>query len=303
MLQVMIRTLTLILLCIGLLSAEARAQPGSDLIRGTTKRTIITAEGLNLGVREGDKLVFEAGLASSYEAAFNAFSLVISPVIDLRMFTSEGDSLFKSKPVLTPNFNPQAALYWRNPSTTFAMGLAFAHYSNGQEDPALYENVSCEPEFEDGEENSFCVRGNLINLKTGSFSTNYFELRFPVFRNSTFHMLSFQHHVGMSDFLKGLYPDKRIRWTSKFDSQTVRYFWFPVAVELELEVMLGRMGRPAFHKNRFSASLKYFFGIPGANDLAPFFYFYYGPDYYNIRFRNHRTLLGGGFSVNFFSSN
>ena len=234
-----------------------------------------------------EPLIFEANISPSFiirERKDSRLMGVLTAQIIIRMYNEE------SLPVRTPSYIPQITAYYSvgetlNKNVLFAR---IAHHSNGQDGDFYDENGD-------------------INLISGNFSTNFFELGFihTSFSNkynaAKFYKSSIEIHPKswMSEDLHGLYSG--VRWHNTFTA-----FKIPISksdtekkasISLKLEAMwmfdsVNNWG--AFDRNRLNAGLTFYYHPKFLEDIGLFVQFYHGMDYYNIYFQHHLEVIRFG---------
>jgi len=242
------------------------------------------------GIGKIEHLWFEANLIPSFYIRVSDDSRllgVLTPQVILRMYQEE------SFPVRTPSYMPQTTLYWSmyNEDQYKSLNLfgRLAHHSNGQQDEFFKEN---------GE----------INIKSGNFSTNYFELGLiKTDLNTRFNAVrmlrtSVEIHppILSADELDGRYSF--YRWNNLLyifklnkTDQLNRSQKANISLKAELNWLFGKMDERDFldiDRLTFSGTFTYhpnFF-----EDIVLFIQYYHGQDYYNIYFSNtvHVIRLG-----------
>lgn len=205
---------------------------------------------------------------------------VITPQIIIRMYQEP------SFPVRTPSYIPQFTLYYmfsgKANARNTSLFVRFAHHSNGQ----------------DG---SFYLDNGEINLKSGNFATNFFELGFiKTHYNSRFHAYQFfktsleVHPDSWSiDELKGQYST--VRWHNAFSVFKLPTKFLTkedkkarMSLKGELTWMFGDLnGWDWYSLNRVNMKFTFSYYPKFLEDVGFFVQFYHGLDYYNIYF-NHR---------------
>ena len=272
---------------------------GQEQNRAVPEITISTVAMVNQGnsyitfpadIGNIEKLWFEANLNPSFHIHKNKKSKlmgVITPQVIFRMYREP------SLPVRTPSYMPQITVYYKAISKSGANSLSFtgkiAHHSNGQDGDFL---------LDDGE----------VNLKNGSFFTNYFELGIiKTDYNSHLRAVQFfktsieMHPKKMSNKeLDGIYGF--YRWKTAFSifrlpeelkqnkNKKARF-----SIKGKTEWMLGDMyDWNFFNINRLNLSFTFFYHPEFFEDIGLFTTFYHGMDYYNIYFGHQITVLRFG---------
>ena len=230
-----------------------------------------------------EPLWFEANLIPNFYVRVREDSRlmgVVTPKIIIRMYQEE------SYPVRTPSYIPQMTVYYLLSSKTAVNSLSLfgkiAHHSNGQ----------------DGE---FYLENGDINLKTGNFATNYYELGIiKTNYNTRFNAVQF---FGTS---MEIYPSKLTieelydiyslyRWNtifSIFKIQTDRVHHqkrnASISIKGQTTWMFGDLNNWGnFSLNRLNLSLTFYYHPKFLEDIGFFAQIYHGLDYYNIYF-NHK---------------
>lgn len=213
---------------------------------------------------------------------------VLTPQIIIRMYREE------SSPVRTPSYLPQITVYYRLTDLEKARSInlygRIAHHSNGQEGSFLLEDGS-------------------LNLKTGSFDTNFLELGF-ISTNVNTHFNAYQflktsfelHPKGfIQDELIGIYS--RYRWHNTFSifklvPDNVRSNSQKPAISLKGEStwMFGNYNNlNLFSAKRLNLSVTFYYHPKFLEDIGLFVQYYHGSDYYNIYFDHRIDVLRFGF--------
>ncbi len=236
-----------------------------------------------------EPLMFEANLVPSFLIRTSKDSRlmgVLTGQIIIRMYNEF------SYPVRTPSYMPQITVYYRlsdhkkiKQLTTFAR---YEHHSNGQ----------------DG---NFYLDDGSLNLKSGDFSTNFFEAGLiKTFYNTKFKAVqffrtSFAYHppelsVNQLDGIYSFY-----RWNSSFS-----VFKLPektkngkkkaqLSIKADATWMFGELnGWNAADLNRINLSLTAFYSPKFLEDIGFFVQFYHGLDYYNMYFNHQLDVLRFG---------
>jgi hypothetical protein len=205
---------------------------------------------------------------------------VFTPQIIIRMYQEE------SFPVRTPSYIPQITVYYLLSSKTAVNSLSLfgklAHHSNGQDGDYYLED------------------GN-INLKTGNFNTNYYELGIiKTNYNTRFNAVQF---IGTS---VEIHPPKLTmeelheiyslyRWNTIFSifkisshnhQNTKKHA--DISIKGQTTWMFGELNDwDNFSLNRLNLSLTFYYHPKFLEDIGLFAQIYHGMDYYNIYF-NHQ---------------
>jgi hypothetical protein len=233
-------------------------------------------------------LIFEANVNPSFiirERKDSRLMAVLTPQIIIRMFNED------SYPIRTPSYIPQISFYYLATKKVALNYLVFfgriAHHSNGQE-------------------GDFYNADNTINIKTGSFATNFIEFGF--LKTSYSHKLkaiktiksSVELHPKncMNQEMRGQYSG--LRWHNSFTS-----FKFPLkdddngrakfSLKAETTLMLDNFNNLGFFDiKRLNASLTFYYHPKFLEDIGLFVQFYHGTDYYNINFEHQISVIRFG---------
>jgi len=238
-----------------------------------------------------EPLRFEVNLIPNFYLRHNkSYRLmgVFTPQIILRMFNE------RSSPIRTPSYMPQLTLYYllNNKESVRKLSLfgRLAHHSNGQDGPTILEN---------GE----------INLKSGDFATNYFELGFLTIGNllhidntSQFFKSSIEIH-SYKEKLEGIYS--KYRWNSAFSifklqkkNEIDAMKKTDISIRGETTWMFGKINNWAdLSLRRLNLSLLVFYHPVFLEDFGLFAEFYHGSDYYNIYFNHKLDILRFGIMI------
>lgn len=214
---------------------------------------------------------------------------VFTPQIIIRMYQEE------SYPVRTPSYLPQITVYYMLPPaqpqrlTTLSIFGKLVHHSNGQEGDFYLENGD-------------------INLKSGNFSTNYYELGLirtkSHNRSKTVHFLSSSVEVHAkaltADELDGQYS--LYRWNNKFsifkvplNNMESRKRNASVSIKCETCWMFGNVNNwNDLSLNRLMASLTIYYHPKFLEDIGLFAQVYHGLDYYNMYFNHKLNIIRFG---------
>tara|TARA_R110002124_G_scaffold87407_1_gene225007 strand:- start:33133 stop:34053 length:921 start_codon:yes stop_codon:yes gene_type:complete len=245
-----------------------------------------------------EPLMFEANINPNFivrKRADSKLMMVLTPQITIRMFNE------KSYPVKTPSYIPQLSMYYLfgypdlvHHTTLFAR---IAHHSNGQDGSFYVENVLSE------------VGNNQINLQSGNFATNFFQIGFidTSYGSKTnavkFFKSSFEIHPKswMLDEMKGQYSG--FRWHNSFFAYKLpidRDFFSRkrkanFSVKMETTWMLDPINDwKTFDLKRFSGEFTFYYHPKFLEDVGFFVKFYHGLDYYNIYFQHHLDIIRFG---------
>lgn len=236
-----------------------------------------------------EPLWFEANLIPNFYIRVREDSRlmgVITPQIIIRMYREE------SFPVRTPSYIPQLTLYYLLNSNNTANSLSLfgkiAHHSNGQEGDYLLEN---------GE----------INLLTGSFSTNYYELGIIKTKYSLRYNAAQFFGTSLKVFPKKLTEDivgqySLLRWHSVFsifkipsNSHQNEKKNASISLKGQTTWMFGDVNNlSAFSLDRLNLSLTFYYHPKFFEDIGFFAQVYHGMDYYNIYFYHQISVLRFG---------
>ncbi|HDO27180.1 MAG TPA: hypothetical protein ENH02_03600 [Bacteroidetes bacterium] len=238
-----------------------------------------------------EPLWFEANIIPNFNIRENKDSRllgVITPQIIIRMYREE------SMPVRTPSYIPQITVYYKLISKANANSLSMfgkiAHHSNGQDGEFLLEDGS-------------------VNLKSGDFSTNYFELGIiktnynKKFNAVQFFGTSFEvHPPGLSNTsMHGIYGF--YRWKTMFsifklpvgNSLASKKKKASISLKGQTNWMFGKINDwSPFSLNRLIISLTFYYHPKFLEDIGFFVQVYSGMDYYNIYFVHQISVIRFG---------
>ncbi|VAW24673.1 hypothetical protein MNBD_BACTEROID04-473 [hydrothermal vent metagenome] len=234
-------------------------------------------------------LMFEANISPSFiirERKDARLMGVLTSQIIIRMYNEY------SYPVRTPSYMPQISFYYLTGNKKSAKHTTLfgkiGHHSNGQN-------------------GDFYNDDGTINLLTGNFATNYFELGFIRTNFSESHnavkffksSLEVHPKSWMLDELHGKYNG--FRWHNTFKA-----FKLPLSsskadekpnfsLKVETTWMLDAVNNwDTFDLNRLNASLTFYYHPKFLEDIGFFVQFYHGIDYYNIYFQNQLDIIRFG---------
>ena len=211
---------------------------------------------------------------------------VLTPQIIIRMYQEN------SLPIKTPSYIPQITLFYSLSSESNINSLTLfgkmAHHSNGQN-------------------GDFYLADGTINLESGNFTTNYFELGFIKTNYSKrynavrFLSASFEGHpVSLTETeLIGQYSLYRLNTVFSIfklpacyhNSERKASFSF----QLKANWMLDDFNSLAvFDLKRLNFSLRFSYYPKFLEDIGLFVQYYHGYDYYNIYFNVRRDVLRFG---------
>jgi hypothetical protein len=208
---------------------------------------------------------------------------VFTPQIIIRMYQEE------SFPVRTPSYMPQISVYYllspQSELRTISTFGKLVHHSNGQ----------------DGD---FYLQNGDVNLKTGDFSTNYYEVGLIHtnynFRTKSVRFFSTSVEIHSkpltAEELHGSYS--LYRWNSMvsvFKFTTTRLEDqkrnASISVKGETNWMFGDIyGWDALSFNRLKVSMTIYYHPRFLEDIGLFAQVYRGMDYYNMYF-NHKISM------------
>lgn len=233
-------------------------------------------------------LIFEANLNPSFvirERKDSKLMALLTPQVIIRMFNEN------SYPIRTPSYIPQISFYYlaskKEALNNLVLFGKIAHHSNGQE-------------------GDFYNEDNTINIKTGSFATNYIEFGFlkTSYSNKLKAIKTIKSSIElhpkswMLQEMRGKYSG--FRWHNSFTS-----FKFPLnnydngkakfSLKAETTLMLDNFNNLAFFDlERFNASLTFYYHPKFLEDIGLFVQFYHGRDYYNINYEHQMSVIRFG---------
>jgi len=238
-----------------------------------------------------EPLWFEANLIPNFKIRVNKDSRlmgVLTPQIIIRMYQEE------SFPVKTPSYIPQITVYYKLSSKTNVNSLSLfgkiAHHSNGQDGDFYLENGD-------------------INLNSGNFATNYFELGViktnysKKFNAVQFFGTSFEiHPKSLTDTtlygIYGLYRWKTIFSIFKLPVKNNQKSKKKAKISLKGQTvwMFGELNDwDTFSLNRLTVNFTFYYHPRFLEDIGLFVQVYHGMDYYNIYFNHQISVIRFGF--------
>ncbi len=212
---------------------------------------------------------------------------VLTPQIIIRMFQE------RSYPVRTPSYIPQVTAYYllndcENPRKISLFGR-IAHHSNGQ----------------DGD---FLLPDSSINLQSGDFSTNFYEVGVLFtnfskrFKAHQFFKTSFEMHpeTWIEDELNGIYS--QYRWHTAFSifkipgkKQDATKKKADISIKGETTWMFGNVyDWSNFSTKRLNLTLTLYYHPKFMEDIGLFVQYYHGSDYYNMYFSHRLDIVRFG---------
>jgi hypothetical protein len=237
-----------------------------------------------------EPLMFEANVNPSFvvrKRKDSRLMAVLTAQITIRMYNEE------SYPVKTPSYIPQISAYYlvgaKNSADRSTIFVKMGHHSNGQ-DGSFYNDD-----------------GN-INLQTGNFATNFFEMGWlktdyssnlkaeKIFKTS----LEVHPRSWMLQELHGQYSG--LRWHNAFLAYKLPLKMGPrgsikANFSLKTETMwsLDKLyDWDTFNIKRLNASVTFYYHPKFLEDIGFFVRYYHGMDYYNIYFQHRLDVFRFG---------
>jgi len=237
-----------------------------------------------------EALMFEANVNPSFvvrKRKDSRLMAVLTAQITIRMYNEE------SYPVKTPSYIPQISAYYlvgaKNSADRSTIFVKMGHHSNGQ-DGSFYNDD-----------------GN-INLQTGNFATNFFEMGWlktdyssnlkaeKIFKTS----LEVHPRSWMLQELHGQYSG--LRWHNAFLAYKLPLKMGPrgsikANFSLKAETMwsLDKLyDWDTFNIKRLNASVTFYYHPKFLEDIGFFVRYYHGMDYYNIYFQHRLDVFRFG---------
>jgi len=234
-------------------------------------------------------LMFEGNISPSFiirKRKDSRLMAALTSQIIIRMYNEE------SYPVQTPSYIPQVSFYYVMGNKQSKIHNTFfgriAHHSNGQDGNFYDEN-------------------ELINLLSGNFATNFFEIGIIKTSHSSslnavkFFKSSIEVHPKswMLEELQGQYSG--LRWHNTFTAFKLPFIKFDkdsnpnFSLKVETSLMLDNYNNlNTFDLNRLNASLTFYYHPKFLEDIGLFVQFYHGMDYYNIYFQEELDVIRFG---------
>ncbi len=234
-------------------------------------------------------LMFEANISPSFiirQRKDSRLMAVLTSQVIIRMYNED------SYPIRTPSYIPQVSFYYlagdKQSKTYNTFFGRIAHHSNGQ-DGSFYD------------ENEF------INLQSGNFATNFFEIGFiRASHSSTLNAIKFfksslEVHPKnwMLKELQGQYSG--LRWHNTFEAFKLPFIKSDkdgnpnFSLKFETSLMLDNYNNlELFDLDRLNASLTFYYHPKFLEDIGLFVQFYHGMDYYNIYFQDKLDIIRFG---------
>lgn len=278
-------------LFLGTLSAQdSLVRPQIDLERMATVNQSDSYITFPTDVGNLEPLMFEANVNPSFiirQRSDSRLMGVLTSQIIIRMYNEE------SFPVRTPSYIPQISVYYclneRHTTDHLTLFGKLAHHSNGQ-DGGFYD-----------------ADGN-INLQTGNFATNFFELGFI--------KTSFSESLNATKFFKSSFEVHPKSWMlEELHGQYSGFRWHNAFFAYKLPVKMGHRGSikadfsfrlettwlidnindwDTFDLKRFNAGITFYYHPKFLEDIGFFVQYYHGVDYYNIYFQHRLDVIRFG---------
>lgn len=237
-----------------------------------------------------EPLMFEANVNPSFvvrKRQDSRLMAVLTAQITIRMYNEE------SYPVKTPSYIPQISAYYavsaKNSAEQSTLFVKLGHHSNGQ-DGSFYD-----------------ADGN-INLQTGNFATNFFEMGWlktayssnlkaqKIFKTS----LEVHPRSWMLQELHGQYSG--LRWHNAFLAYKLPVKMGPrgsikanFSLKAETTWSLDSLyDWDTFNIKRLNASITFYYHPKFLEDIGFFVRYYHGMDYYNIYFQHRLDVIRFG---------
>lgn len=276
--------------CFLILQGQDRVWPDMDLskIALVNQRESYITFPMDIGNLE--PLMFEANVSPSFiirERMDSKLMGVLTPQVIIRMYNEV------SYPVKTPSYVPQIAVYYLlsegTTSTRMTLFGKLAHHSNDQN-------------------GSFYHTDGQINLESGNFATNYFELglintSYDKAMNATkFLKTSLEIHPKswMLEELQGHYSG--LRWHNAFYAYKLPVKMGPrgaikadFSLKLQATWFMDNFNDwDPFTVKRLHTRLTLYYHPKFLEDIGIFVEYYHGTDYYNIYFQHRLDVIRFG---------
>ncbi len=234
-------------------------------------------------------LMFEANISPSFiirQRKDSRLMATLTAQVIIRMYNEE------SFPVRTPSYIPQVSFYYlmgnKQSKTHNTLFGRVAHHSNGQDGNFYDEN-------------------GLINLQSGNFATNFFEIGIiKTSHSSTLNAIKFfkssieiHPRSWMLEELHGQYSG--LRWHNAFTAFKLPFINSGkdespnFSLKVETTLMLDNYNNlNTFDFDRLNASLTLYYHPKFLEDIGLFVQFYHGMDYYNIYFNHQVDMIRFG---------
>lgn len=234
-------------------------------------------------------LMFEGNISPSFvirQRKDSKLMAVLTAQIIIRMYNEE------SFPVRTPSYIPQISFYYRMSkkasSDTKNIFARIAHHSNGQDGD--YYN-------EDG----------TVNLISGNFATNFFELGYiNTFKSNQYNAVRFYKSSievhpksWMAEEIQGSFSG--FRWNNSFiayklsKKNAYKDKKPNFSIKIETTYMMDAINEWNFIDiKRLNASFTFYYHPHFLEDIGFFVQYYTGRDYYNIYFNEYLSVIRFG---------
>jgi hypothetical protein len=260
-----------------LMSVATDSTAARDILVAQFEPSYITILG---GLGNIPKLLFEGSIAPHFTIRSDLesrFALVLTPKIVVRMFRESDLVPNSSLPVRTPSYRPRVVAYYApnkevRKRQTFFFG-SYNHHSNGQEDDP-YD-------------------GTTINLKSGNFSTNFWEVgtirtridpgAFPTLT------VSAERHFSQEEVEREYYGQWRANVGASLPVQQDEAARKYIVVTVQGSWLMDAAGipaRPIKGRERATVTSTIAWKPSWLEDMLIFFRGYAGRDYYNNYFFN-----------------
>lgn len=238
-----------------------------------------------------ESLWFEANLSPNFlirKSKDSRLMGVITPQVIIRMYREE------SFPIRTPSYIPQITAYYKlfvgaEKKYTINLFGKIAHHSNGQDDDFYLED------------------GNL-NLLSGDFATNYFEVGLISTKSvrflNAYQFFKTSIEVYPTNWSCGELEDKysKFRWHNMFSvfklpkTETIKKDKKTrISLKGEATLMFGNVkGWEDFSSRRFNLSFTLYYHPRFFEDIGLFAQLYHGMDYYNMYFNHQLDIIRFG---------